>query len=232
MPTYAQSQAALIEDMVDDATRSKVAKMGTVAWWSPGVSDSRGLYACGVSFDPGGTAQPVKCFESVLVDVGDRVGLIKYESEWIVTGNYSRRELGGALYCEQFAGSATTTSATFVDMPGSPTAEVTMKYRDDSLLRVQADVSLYATVVSTVVEIAAYVASADGTVGYDEVLFRRAINEANSHRDMGGGSETAVGYVGGQGYSVTLRWRRVSGTGTLTSDTNDSAMLRVDEVMP
>jgi hypothetical protein len=227
MAGYSEGLLGLIDSRT---ARDAPAKMGTVQWRSTGaLAGDPGMYAVTVIFDgSGGTAQEVKCFESVIVDEGDRVGVIRYEGEWIVTGNYRLRTLADASLRLQYGTSSGTTSATFVDMPSSPTASP-IKVRDYTLFRISIDLSLTSTVTGTVVELGAYVASVDGTVAYDEVICKRAINAAGDHREIGGWTTTAA-LVGG-GYAVTGRWRRVSGTGTLNMDANDGVHLRVQEVV-
>lgn len=231
MPDYPTSQVQLIDSRIADAAR-RPARMGTVQWRSPGdLAGEPGMYAVGVTFDgSSGTAQPVKCFESVLVAEGDKVGVIRYEDDLIITGNYTLRTLGDASYDASFA-AGTTTSASFVDMPGSPTAFMPIKYRDATLLRATLHFSLTSTATATVVEFACFIQSSDGSISYDEIIGHRAINEANSHRDLGGWSDTAA-LPGGQSYAITGRWRRVSGAGTLTTDANDACYIRVQEVVP
>lgn len=206
-------------------------KMGTVVARSPGslVADP-GQYWASVTMDgSSGTPQPVKCFESVLVDVGDRVGVGKFESDWIIIGNYTHRTLGDAGFNQAYAGADTSTSGTFVDFPESPNLIVT-KRRDATGLRIDMEGSMYVTAQPTVVETAVAILSFDGTVAYDETLTKRAFNAASDHRSIAGGATTAA-LAGGQTYSITARWRRVSGTGTLTVDGNDSMNMRVREVV-
>jgi hypothetical protein len=230
VPDYAESTLALVDSRVA-AGQARTTKMGTVTYRSPGLSDTvRGVYSATVVFDgSSGTAQPVKCFESVVADIGDRVGVVRYEGDWIITANYSLRTLGDGSYDGQFSPGGTTTSSTLVDMQGSPTAAA-VKYRDATMLRCSLHFSSFSTVASTVVEFALQVTSNDGTVAYDEIIGRRSYNEASSHRDFGGWSDTAA-VVGGQGYTATARWRRVSGTGTLTTDGNDACYIRIQEVV-
>jgi hypothetical protein len=231
MPTYPESQLELIDSRVR-LGMARLTKMGTVAWRSSGsLAGDPGMYAASVVFDgSSGTAQPVKCFESVIVDIGDRVGVVRFESEWIIVSNYTLRTLGDASYEAPGANGGTTASATYVDMPGSPSAILNTKYRDDTLLRISMGVSMYSTAVTTIIEIAAYVASTDGSIAYDQRVIKFGINPANEHTDATGWT-TSAPLPGGVGYAVTGRWRRVSGTGTMTTDGNDHCYIRVEEVV-
>jgi hypothetical protein len=226
MPDYPTSLLAVIDSRIADGAAWPT-KMGTVAWRSPGISVGS-PYTATVAFDgSSGTAQPVKCFESVIVDVGDRVGLIKYEGEWIITGNYTLHTLGTGEVNFGFS-ITSTSSATFVDMPSSPTATI-MKWRDSTKLRIFIALSLTVSVTGTVPEIGTSVESFDGTVAYDEAIIHRAVNAAGDHRDMSGCITTPV-LAGGQTYGITARWRRLSGTGNLTVDLNDTVSIDVREV--
>lgn len=230
MPDFATEQYEMIAGIAGSGA-PRIAKMGTVAARSPGsVSDpDHGPNWASVTVDPGGTPQPVKCFESVVVDVGDRVGLIKFEGEWLIVANYTLRTLGEGGFENGYSGAATTTSVTFVDMPTAPSI-ILPKYRDATLLRIDIWLSMYVTAQPTVIEIGASVASFDGTVDIDLFTSRRSFNAANDHRDVAGGVTTDA-LAGGQTYEVTARWRRISGTGVLTTDANDSITMRVREVV-
>jgi hypothetical protein len=222
MPAYGDDLLALIDARVD-AAAPRVTKMGSVVG-----RDTIGA-RCLVTLDgSSGVAQPVKCPESVIVSVGDRVGLVKYESDWIITVNYTLWTLTNAMNGFQWVSAQTTTSATFVDMPSSPSVEF-VKNRDNTFLRIWVGLSLYATVANTVFHIGMHLASNDGAISYDEDMYHRAINEANSHRDSSGWITT--GALAANSYTATARWLRTSGTGTLTTDSNDSISMHIIEVV-
>ena len=222
MPDYPTSLVNLIDQRVDEASPKPV-KMATVQ-----SRDSTSALAI-VAFDGGsGVGQGVKCFESVVVDVGDRVGVIKFEGEWVIVGNYTLRFFGEQM--GGFGGSAgNTTSSSFADIPGTPRVQVT-KYRDNTQFQIFLAQSMTSTVAATVVELAATIAYPDGVTTVDQVLYHRAINATADHRDMSGGLTTPGLTLPGGAYSITARWRRVSGTGTLATDGNDSTTLWVREV--
>jgi hypothetical protein len=219
---YPTALLNLIDQRIDQSL-VRPTKMGTVQ-----SRDSATALAT-VAFDGGsGIGQPVKCFESVVVDVGDRVGLIKFEGEWVIIGNYTARAFWGEQM-NSFTGVGNTTSASFGDIPGTPRIQVT-KYRDATQFEIFMALSMTSTVTATVVELAATLAYPDGLTTVDQVLFRRAINAATDHRDMSGGLTTPGLTLPGGAYSITGRWRRVSGTGTLATDGNDSCTLWAREV--
>lgn len=223
MPNYGEAHAALIQAVVDD---SKVVaqKMGTV------VSRATAGAAAVVSFDgSSGLGQPVKCFESVVVAPGDRVGLIKFEGDWVIVGNYSTTLWADGLQGFAFTSTSTTTSATFVDMPGSPTIAV-QKARDVTQFQLNIQLSCRsAAAASTIMEFSFLIHLPDGVTTYESAIIRRVFNTADAHQDMAGGVTTNLTLPAGA-YTLTARWRRVSGTGTPTTDVNDSVTMRVKEV--
>lgn len=223
MPDFPTSQVELIDQRIDQSL-VKPTKMGTVQ--DRETDTARAI----VTFDGGaGVGQPVKCFENVVVDIGDRVGLAKLEGEWIIIGSYTPRLWGDVLVGVVLASGNTTTSATFVDVPSSPSASV-VKYRDVTQLQLFIGITMTTTVSPTVVEIAANVALPDGT-NFDQVMYHRALNAPNDHRDLSGGLTTVGLTLPGGGYAITARWRRLSGSGTLTMDSNDSCTVWAREVL-
>lgn len=220
--SYGASLVSLIDGRID-AAQVKPTKMGTV------IDRSTTGARATVSLDgSSGIPQPVKCFETVVIDVGDRVGLIRFEGEWIIVGNYTLRTLGDALTCVNIVSTASTTSATLVDMPTSPSATI-FKYRDTTQLQIIVAPSLYCTTATIVVEIGVNITFPDGTTSAI-VLYRKALNSVNLHQDLYGGTQTAGTYPAGQ-YVATAQWRRLSGTGTATIDVNDSVTVHLKEVV-
>lgn len=222
--TYGASLINLIDQRIDHA-QVKPTKMGTVL-----DRDSASARAT-VSLDgSSGVPQPVKCFESVVIDVGDRVGLIRFEGEWIIVGNYTPTTWADVLIGAQFI-SGNTTSGTFVDMPGSPSVAF-VKVRDSTQLQLTLGVAWYAAGMtgSGVTEFAYLIRYPDGVTTLDLLIIRRGVNLATTHADTYGGLTTVLTLPAG-GYSITARWRRVSGNGTLTVDANDQITMHVKEVI-
>jgi hypothetical protein len=223
---YGAELNAYIDERVK-ASQVSVLKMGTVTG-----RDSSGARVM-VIFDGGsGVAQPVKCLEDVVVAEGDRVGMVRFESDWVVVGNYTLRRLGDGLQAFQFT--ATTsgpTSTTLIDMPSSPTAEM-YKWRDATLVRIQLQVScLVTTTGNTSIQFGMHVASDDGVTAYDEIMFTRVWNTAAVHGDVGGAINTGA-LPGNMNYAFTVRWARVGGTGTPQVSVSDSVSIQVKEVAP
>lgn len=85
MPIYGMEQVQLIDELIV-RSQAVLTKMGTVT-----ERDATGTRVL-VAFDGStGVPQPVKCPGSIIVQVGDRVGLTKYESDWIISINYTER---------------------------------------------------------------------------------------------------------------------------------------------
>jgi hypothetical protein len=220
MPAYADSLLALIDSRVA-AGQSVDIRMGTVVQRD---SDSSRVL---VAFDGStGTPQPVKCFENVLCVESDRVGLIKVQSDWVIVGNYTLYTLADVN--EEFAwpSASTSTSATYTDMPNSPTATL-FKMRDTTFLRISVALSMYATVAATVTEIGVNITS--GAVAYDLTVIHHVLSTANAHTSISRTVTTPTADPSDD-FTVTARWLRVSGTGTLTVDSNDRISISVREV--
>jgi hypothetical protein len=221
---YGADEIQLIDQRID-AAQVKAQKMGTVV-----TRDSTSPLVV-VSFDgSSGIGQPAKCFETVVVDVGDRVGLIRFEGEWIVVGNYTARTWADELVGFAFTSTSTYSLATFADMPSSPAASF-VKARDSTQLQIRLNLSCRsATAASTIGEFGLLITFPDATT-LDQVVFRRVFNTADAHQDMSAGLTTNLTLPAGP-YGLTARWRRVSGSGTLTVDVNDSVTMGVKEVTP
>jgi hypothetical protein len=222
MPSYSESQIALIDSRIDQAT-VKAQKMGTVQDREFGTA--RAI----VVFDgSAGTGQSVKCFETVTVDVGDRVGLVKFEGEWIIVGSYTPRHMADVLLGVDMSSTNSTAVATYTDVPTSPRVNF-VKTRDVTQLQLFIAISMYCGTSPTVAGVGVNITLPDGS-NFDQELYHRAINAANDHREMVGGITTPGLTLPGGGYSVVARWRRISG-GTLFMDANDSCTLHVKEVV-
>lgn len=222
MPAYADSLLAMIDSRVA-AGQQVITRMGTVT--------ERDSFGSGVKviFDgSSGVAQPVKCFEDVLVFNGDRVGVIKVESDWIIFGNYTLYTL--ADVCEHFQWPSTATSVnptTYVDMPNSPSAEF-FKVRDSTYLRIGVELSFRSSFATTVTNVGVHVSS--GSVGYDLTVARFAFNTANVHFTVVGTNTTPTADPS-DFFVVTARWQVTSGTTpTLTVDSSDMISINVREV--
>lgn len=220
---YGASLIELIDRRIDQSAL-KPTKMGTV------VSRESATALATVSFDGGsGIAQPVKCFDSVIVNQGDRVGLIKFEGDWAIVGNYTPRTLGDQFTSVQFASGNTTTSATFVDMPAGAALTI-FKVKDVTQFQIRIGISGFTTVANTGFSVGANIENSDGSINTDVTLYQRAFNAAFEHHDWTGGVKTAL-TLPSDSYAITGRWLRRSGTGTLTMNSDNGVWIHVKEVI-
>lgn len=224
MPDYASSQIALIDSRIRQALKTGT-KMGTVqSRATTGPSATVSLHGSS------GTAQPVKCFASVLVEPGDRVGLINIEDDWIIVGNYTLRTLADVHYDADFSSTGNVASTTYVDMPNSPTVSLTKRF-DATILHVAMAFSCYVGTANSTIFGGVHLARADGTgTPADYQVFRRAINAANDHRDQMG-SIRIPGSLPAGDYLVTARWRLAGAGPTIYVDSNDGISIDVREVV-
>jgi hypothetical protein len=229
--SYAEEQAGLIEEI---APRPMMAtKMGTVVSRNTGPTTDD-AYGTGVQvkFDSSsGTGQPVHCFSSVLVAAGDRVGVVQYESDWIVTGNYTQRTLADQSTSVTFSSLTQTTSATYIDLPTSPTV-IYEKMRDDTIMEFSAGVSGFGSNALNGMWLGLRITAADASVDYDENVrkFPLARPSVDYHFFWCGVVRAASAHPA-MVYSATGRWYRYSGTGFVQVDSEDSVWIRCREVM-
>jgi len=132
--------------------------------------------------------------------------------------------LGITTNLNQAGTAGNTTSATFVDVPGSPTLSITKKY-PASLTHIKATLSIgaFSSAVNTGVAFALLISSVDR-----QILGSLLINTANAHTYFSGTillTGLPVGVV-----TAVIRWRRVSGAGLVQIDGNDWTSLTFDEV--
>lgn len=231
MPDYATSIIALIDGRVDQS-RSRVTHFGTVTDRATGSLDPDGANGATVVLDGSpGTTVPVKCFASVLVAGGDRVGLVKFGGDWIIVGNYTGRALADAFTDAGVSGSADNTTTTIIDMPGSPAVTYT-KMRDDTIMRFRVALTMQSTTstAATVPLVGVRVTSADGVTAYDQDVgfyVFTSISRAFFAREREASSAHPAGV-----YTATGRWRRNSGASTLTINSGDSIQITAREVWP
>lgn len=224
MPNFPTAQVQLIDSRID-AAQVKPTKMGTVQ--DRESATARAI----VSFDgSSGVGQPVKCFETVVVDIGDRVGLVKFEGEWIIVGNYTGRALGEVTLGINLSSQTDTTSATFVDMPTSPTA-VLAKYRDLTQIAVLLGCTVFASDTTTDMEIGFNISSADGTINTDVSLTDWGHVAGPGLQSMVvAATTTALTLPGGQAYAILGRWKRNAGAGTLSMNGHGNIFIQAREV--
>lgn len=126
------------------------------------------------------------------------------------------------------SGSDTTTSASYTNMAGTgATTSFTIKKAVSStLLRVDLSATIYSSVATTGYALGVQIN------GVDTTLVQSLINPANQHTPVSGTAYISglTAASGGTTYTVQARWKRISGTGTLTRDTNDWLTLTAREL--
>jgi hypothetical protein len=224
MPDYASSLNALVDERID-AAMGTATHMGTVA-----VRATTGNYAEVIFDGTSGVAMPVKCFEPVIVQPGDRVGLAKFGSDWIIVGNYTLRTLADVSMLFGFTGTGTTSVGTYADMQGSPTLTYT-KVRDLTFMRYEISVTGYCTTPPNGWQQGCRITSADGvTVAYDQGVRVFTMNAAVTHTTIHGFVIASTAHPAGV-YTMVARWARVSGAGVLDVDTADMIQMTAREVV-
>lgn len=130
--------------------------------------------------------------------------------------------LFGASSLNQDATAGTTTSATFVNLPGAPTVTFTKAYVNTRIF-VNFHLTLQSTLANTSVRCAVNITS----VG-DGDIAGIVINPASTHTQISGTALFPAAVSGT--VTVVGRWRRVAGGGTLTLGTDDRVSISALEV--
>lgn len=128
----------------------------------------------------------------------------------------------GLVNVNQAAAAGTTTSATYVDMPGAPTATLTKAF-PTTRIRVDLHTSLLSTLTNTAVRVAVSIA------GTDVDIANFTINPASTHMVVSG-TKIATSSLTGS-VAIVGRWRRSAGGGTLTQATDDWISFTCAEVV-
>jgi hypothetical protein len=174
-----------------------------------------------VAFDGSQVAMPCRVSADVLTQPGDRVVLQKYGSDWVVVGSFGFPALGSTHEVE-FATAGTTTSSSYSDMSVVVTPSF-VKYYDATQVRLAMIGSCYSTATSTSVRYGIRFNGVDYHMGYT------AFSIANNRIPSVAGWQRVDGIPAGE-YTLTARWRRNSGTGTLTTSTDDLICMEADEI--
>lgn len=115
-----------------------------------------------------------------------------------------------------------TASATYVDVTGASKSITKVGASADSDLIVMLSVSCFVSVAGTVVRFGVRVN------GVDIDMTQMPVNAASAHTPMPLGATRITGLAAGT-YTVQVRVLRVSGTGTITVDVNDTVTMYLEE---
>ncbi|WP_045740863.1 hypothetical protein [Actinoplanes rectilineatus] len=184
-----------------------------------------------VLFDGAATAMPVKILGSVFARQGHRVTLDKYGKDWVVTGAFAGPGFGEASrVVEGLSGTtAGMTSATFVDLTEFGSFSFSKMY-DGTYVRLSATFMAMSSGTFTRAGWAVRLTPTAGGAGYTPtdvpvgfIYFSQA-----SVYGAGSGARRLINVPAGT-YTATLRWRRISGTGSITADHNAWFQVEIDE---
>jgi hypothetical protein len=183
-----------------------------------------------VIFDGSTVAMPVKVLGSVFLQNGDRCVLEKFGSNWVVTGSWAAVGLGGASLNQacQTPG-ISTTSSTYSDVSQISGFTFT-KLFDETFVRIGMTTSCFSTATSTRARFAMLLTPDDSSSTYvptDYATTQMHFNVANQHMSAYG--LTRRFDIPAGTYTCQTRWRRISGTGSISADDADLFHLEVDE---
>lgn len=206
--------------------RPDEAKMATI------MDNPDGTTIVNVIFDGSEQAVPIRTFANVRPRRGDRVGVLKFGADWVVVGVYGPQwpqENG----MQDVNASGTTTSASFVDMPG-PKEFVFVKEYEYTRIRMGGSFAVYTVTADANVGFGFRIIGTEASnqsfaQDYTMALFRYATVSQRLHVS---GFKRVQDVPAGE-YLIRARWKRTGGTGTLTCDGNpDAISMEAREIGP
>jgi len=229
--TTDDSLAQLIDERVQKVLANQ--KLGVTAMGTVMDSDATSIFL-NVSFDGDGTLAPVKCFWNIRPAPGDRVGLAKFGSDWIVMGGYGDADTGNRPLPKIYGSTGTaavgsTASATMSDMPG-PISITYTKLHDKSNTFFMMATSFWIhgnTNTGVVFEINA--THTDGTVVQISNCGGSFNNTAESHESWAE-NRLSVGLTRRGVWTCKLQWAVMQGLATLEQDLTDRYSFHCMEV--
>lgn len=183
---------------------------------------------------PGPTPIPVKVAGGVAAGPGDRVMLTRYGTDWVVTASYSSGQLGEANRAlESLPGTTgALSSASFVDLSEFGSFAF-FKAFDATYVRVQVQAGAFAAGSSgqaARVFWAVRLVPVAGAAGFSATdypvggIVLSVLAKHETYTSM----RRLTGIPAGT-YTVSLRWRRVSGAASVQADATDSVAVELDE---
>lgn len=166
----------------------------------------------------GGTLDSAGTLRSYTPRVGDNVAMVRQGSTWLVLGATASGDgtnsLPGIAGYNNIAGTGTTTSASFADMPGATTFAFA-KRTTSSLVRVDFGTTFFVAGAQAGVEFGVRMNAIDTAISrYLDTL------TINVRLSAPAGQLYLTGIPAGD-QTITLRWRRVRGTGTVSQNGDD-----------
>lgn len=203
-------------DIIDQRVRSARAdelRMGSVTERDPDSTSAM------VTMDDSSVAVPVKVFGDCPAAAGDRVGLVKLGSEWVVFGTFTGVTTAplGSANVQATLGSGTTSSGAWADIPGTPGFTFT-KVKTDTVVRMALAVSAFVTTANVYAKWGFEFdpVGVGSTVDYE--VAAHLYNAASVYHHASGFIRVAD--IAPGEYTVTGRWSRFSGSGTMNVDGN------------
>jgi hypothetical protein len=207
------------------ASQRKTEAMGTVI-----SRDTTGPGAM-VRHDGASTPTPALVPGSVFCQPGDWVTLNLYGTQWVVSNSFSSAAFGEAsrFYVGLPSAAGPITSGSFNDLQEVSPITFT-KLHDLTFVLISASYGGYVDAVNTEAEWAVRLVQTEGSTPYTaadisvgSIFYNTSgehLNQTQSRRktDIPAGT-----------YTVSMRWRRVGGTGNLRANTDDCYTMALDE---
>jgi hypothetical protein len=210
--------------------RIRLAKRATRAVGTVVTRDTTGSGAM-VKFDQADTPMPVRVAGGVFAQPEDRVLLDLYGSDWVVTNSFSSAAFGEAsrFYVGLTSAAGPITSSSFNDLQEVVPVTFT-KFHDLTYVLVTASYGGYVDAVNTEAEWAVRFTPTEAGTGYtaaDITVGSIFFNTASEHLNQS--QQRRKTDIPAGTYTVSMRWRRVGGTGNLRANADDCYTMSFDE---
>lgn len=212
-------------DLIDQRIRAAAGRdtaMGTV------VERAADATTAMITIDGSSLAVPVKVFGNVPAAAGDRVGLTRFGSDWVVIGTFTGATTSplGSANVQTNLGSGTLGLASYQDLPGTP-GFTFAKVQSDTVVRFAVAVSLFVTVANTYCLVGFQVnpLGVGSTVDYD--VAAHLFNSSTVYHHFSG--FVRVTDLPAGEYDVIGRWRIGSGSGQMNADGNCTISMEATE---
>jgi hypothetical protein len=186
----------------------------------------------GSSVTPVSTPNGVGVYSSTTRPPGPWTGMVIFETDTLLamvwTGSEWRRLTPGGVAWSRYSMAGTsTTSASYVDVPGWLDLSFTKRSASTSLF-ITLHAGGYMTVAAGGAIYGVRLTSGADTTDKDVCLF--FFNDLGTHRSFSGSVGGYSGLAAGT-YAMRLRWKTGGGTSQLNFDGNDLFSLRVEEIV-
>lgn len=173
-----------------------------------------------VIFDGDVVAVPVKCFANVDAFPGDRVGLARIDSDWIIFGSYGRHGPSTESVHVATLGADTVSGTSYEDIDGGHPFAFRKQY-EQTRVRLHMHLSTWPTAAGDAADIALNVSGGTG-----DVLIAHYLHTAVEHEGYGG--HRVIDLPAGL-YTIGARWRNTAGS-AINVDLFDSLSMSAEEI--